>query len=291
MHSFSCTFFTQPLVSLLRRATVTTVGLSIPSALQCSRHSPLCPPVSIKLRLQVRRRSDVFCTPSSSPFLGSLTHSGVPVSLPFPTGPPPSNYGYPPPFPPIIHYPQSTDEEVPVSRFQRSREPSVPPSTPSPPRYTSRFFPILNQGSPPVPRLRPASWGSPSRAEEEFDDRQLTRSRSSAEFGGHFGGDEEDLPFGTRTLPPPPTHYDPRRLAAYTTSNASSSSREGSTDSWDVSTTDSLSAAPSLLNYPHEEYGQGHGSFVHTNAGDVTRRSSDQPEARYILHRDRMNAY
>lgn len=70
---FSCTFLTQPWVSLLRQETVTAVIPSIPLTCQCSCHPLLHFPVSIKPWLWVCQHPDIFCAPMVSPLLGSLT--------------------------------------------------------------------------------------------------------------------------------------------------------------------------------------------------------------------------
>jgi len=132
--------------------------------------------------------------------------------------------------------------------------PITPPHTPGPPQYTGGFLTALNSGSPPIPRLRPASWGSPSQVDEAFEGNRLTRSRSSIDFRGNWGG-EEDLPFGKRTLPPLLVPYDPWRLGVRTTPNTSStSSRDHSPDSGDMSATNSVPSTSFPNNYSNRGY-------------------------------------
>lgn len=124
------------------------------------------------------------------------------------------------------------------------------------PRYTGGFFAVLGTpGSPPIPRLRPASWGSPSQVDEAFESHRPARSRSSVDFRGSSSDEEEDPPFDGGPLPPLPVLNDPRRLGIRKTSNISStSSRDHSLDSGDLSATNSLPSTSFLTNDPDGEY-------------------------------------
>ena len=143
--------------------------------------------------------------------------------------------------------------QVSIPRMQRAGPAITPFATPDPPGYTDRFLATPNPESPPVPRLRPASWGSPSHVDEAFESRWFTRSRSSAGFLEDSSG-EEDLPFGRRTLPPLPIPYDLRRSDVRMTSNTSSApSRDLSPDSGDPSAANPASTS-FRTNYPEREY-------------------------------------
>ena len=137
---------------------------------------------------------------------------------------------------------------------QRAGVAAVPFDTPNPRQYTGGFLATPNPGSPPIPRLRPASWGSPSQVDEAFESRWFARSRSSAGFREDSSGDE-DLPFGRRTLPPLPIPYDPRRSDVRMTSNTSfAPSRDLSPDSGDLSAANSASSTSFHTNCPDREY-------------------------------------
>ena len=107
---------------------------------------------------------------------------------------------------------------------------------------------------PPLPRLRPASWGSPSRMDEAFEGRQPTRSRSSSNLRGDSSGeDDRDLPFGGRTLPPLFTLNDPWRSDVRVVPNISSSP-DHSPGSEGLSITNSPPSTYFPTIYPDREY-------------------------------------
>ena len=196
------------------------------------------------------------CASACSPSLESSTHSGASSSY-LPSADHLSNsYGLPTLFSSDIHQPRVGDEQVPIPCAQRTGVAITPFDTPDPPRYTGGFLSTPNSGSPPppIPRLRPASWGSPSQVGGAFESRRLTRSRSSAGYRGDSSS-EEDLPFGRRTLPPLPIPYDPWRLGVRTTPNPGSTpSRDLSSDSGDLSATNSVPSTFFHTNYPDRGY-------------------------------------
>lgn len=192
------------------------------------------------------------CTSAYSPSLESSTPSGA-SSCHLPSAAHISNsYGPPTLFSNGIH-PRIDYERVAIPCAQRAGVATVPFDTPNPRQHTGRFLATPNPGSPPTPRLRPASWGSPSHVDEAFESRWFTRSRSSAGFLEDSSG-EEDLPFGRRTLPPLPIPYDLRRSDVRMTSNTSSApSRDLSPDSGDPSAANPASTS-FRTNYPEREY-------------------------------------
>lgn len=164
--------------------------------------------------------------------------------------------GYRPPafFHSNIHPPHIGNAQVPIPPAQRAGLAIAPFDTPDLQRYADGFLAIPNPRTPPIPPLRPASWGSPSQVDEVFERRQLTRSRSSDGFRGDSGG-EEDLPFGRRTLPPLPIPYDPWRWGIRATPNIRSTpTRDLSPDSGDMSTTNSVSSTSFHTNYTDGGY-------------------------------------
>jgi hypothetical protein len=194
------------------------------------------------------------CISSFSSGLESSTHSGASDSSCIISASVSNNYEPLTPFSGDIHPPRVSGERVPFPRAQREGMPSTPPHTPGPPRYTGGFFTVLNSGSPPVPRLRPASWGSPSQVDEAFESNRLTRSRSSVDFRGNPSG-EEDLPFSRRTLPSLLVPYDPWHSGVRTTPNTSSaSSRDHSSDCGDLSTTHSVPSTSFPANFSDRVY-------------------------------------
>jgi len=179
-------------------------------------------------------------------------HSGASSSPYFVPAGTSNNYEPPTPFSGNIHPPHVSGERAPFPLVQREGIPIAPPYTPGTPRYTGGFFTTLNSGSPPVPRLRPASWGSPSQVDEAFEGNRLTRSRSTVDFRGNG---EEDLPFGGGTLPPLLVPDDPWRLSVRTTPNTSSASSRGhSPESGDLSTTNSVPSTSFPTNYLDRGY-------------------------------------
>jgi hypothetical protein len=171
-------------------------------------------------------------------------------------GPTPNDYELPNPSSSTIQPSLMRDEEVSFPDRQMAGASTTPFYSPGPPWRTGGFLAIPGiPGSPHVPRLRPASWGSPSQVDEAFEGHQLTRSRSSADFGGNSNGEEEDLPFCGRTLPPLIIPHDPWRSGPRTTPNVSStSSRDHSPGSRGLSTTNSLPSTSFPTNYSDEEY-------------------------------------
>lgn len=168
---------------------------------------------------------------------------------------PPSSHGSPTPLLSIVPPPPITDEQVSLSRIQTPAAPPIPPHTPSTPQYTSRFFPDLSQGSPPIARLRPASWSSSSLVDEEFDDYRPTRSKSTADFRRDSGDDQENPSFGTSTLQPLSTH-DPWGPGVFPPINASPiPPREGFIEAGAPPITDSLPVTPFPTDYLNEKYG------------------------------------
>ena len=167
---------------------------SIPQAI---RYLPPSLSIPVKLWLQVCHRS------CSLRLIVVLTILRPPVDSEAPSsshlasvGPTSNEWGPPPPSSSTIHPPRTSGEQVSFPRVRMDDMPITP------------FYPP----GPPLPRLRPASWGSPSRMDEASDGRQLTRSRSSANLRGDSSGeDDRDLPFGGRTLPPLSILNDPWR--------------------------------------------------------------------------------
>ena len=155
-----------------------------------------------------------------------------------------------------IHLPRINGEQVSFPHVQRAGMPTTYFDPQGPPQYTGGLLAIPeNPVNPPVPRLRATSWGPPSWLGEAFEGRRPTRSRSSVDFRGGSGA-EEDLPFGGRTLPPLPALNDPWRLDIRTAPNINAtSSRDHSPGSEDLSLINSLPSAPSLTNDPDREYG------------------------------------
>lgn len=122
------------------------------------------------------------------------------------------------------------------------------------PLYTSGFFTDLGTpGSLPIPRLRPASWDSSPQVDEAFESRRSTR-RPSVDFRGSSSGEEEDLPFGGRTLPPLPILNDPWYSGGQTAPNIISTFRDHSPDNEDLSATNSLHSTSSPTDNPDKEY-------------------------------------
>ena len=160
------------------------------------------------------------------------------------------------PFTQNTHPPHIFNEQVPISRMQRSGVPSIPAYTQNTPLYTSNFF--SNQGSASVPRLRPASWDSPSQVDEEIENYYLPRTRSSVDLLGDSSGEEEGLLLGRRTLPPLIIPHGSWNLDVHTASNASQiSSCERTPDSVDISATISIPTVPFLTNFSNEKYRWG----------------------------------
>ena len=182
------------------------------------------------------------------------THSGSSNSNPAPVSHILSGYRRPA-FPHSnIHPPHIGDVQVPIPRAQRAGVAVAPFDTPDLQRYADGFLAIPNPGTPPIPPLRPASWGSPSQVDEVFERRRLTRPRSSIDLRGDSSGDE-DLPFGRRTLPPLPIPYDPWRWGIRATPNIGSTPpRDLSPDSGDLSTTNSVSSTSFHTNYTDGGY-------------------------------------
>ena len=194
------------------------------------------------------------CASVNSPPLVSSTHSGASSSSYLASaGPIFNNHELPAPFPNDNH-PPHMNSQVLIPRVQRAEAAITPFDTPDPPRYTGGFLAIPNPASPPVPRLRPASWGSPSQMDGISESHRLTRSRSSANFR-EDSSSEEDLPFGRRTLPPLPILYDPWRSDLRMASNTSRApSRDLSPDSGDLSTTNSVVSTSFHTNYSDRGY-------------------------------------
>ena len=148
-----------------------------------------------------------------------------------------------------IHLPGVDNEQLSFPPFYSQGPSQYTGGTLSAPRTS---------GSPPVPHLRPASWGPPSWVDEAFERHQLARSGSSVDFPGDSGGEEEDLPFGGRTLPPLPILGDPWRSGARTMPSLSPTlPRDHSPGSEDLPATSSLPSTPFSTNYhyPGGEYG------------------------------------
>lgn len=136
-----------------------------------------------------------------------------------------------------IDLPRTSDQQTPIPRMQGARVGITPFDTSNRRGYAGGPPAIQDSGMPLVPRLRPASWGSPSRVNETSESRGLARPSSLTGLRG-ASSSEEDLPFGQRTLPPLPIHYDPRRLGFHTTPNTSSApSRDFSPESGDMPAT------------------------------------------------------
>ena len=127
-------------------------------------------------------------------------------------------------------------------RMQRVTVPIAPFYSQGPPHYAGGFLAVPeNPRDPPAPRLRPASWGPPEWIDGGLEGHPQTRSRSSVDYRGGSSGEEEDLPFGGRTLPPLPALDDLWCLGARPTPNVSSTlSRDHSPASEDLSVTSSL---------------------------------------------------
>ena len=168
------------------------------------------------------------------PPLESSTHSGA--SSPYLIS---NNYEVSTRLSSDIRRPCIDDERGPTPRVRRTGAAIIPFNTPDRPRYTGGFLAIPGLGGAPGPRLRPASWDSPSRVDGTLESPRLTRSRSSDDFRGDSG--DEDLPFGRRTLPPLPVPSDSWRSDFHTTPTASSTpSRDLSPDSGNLSATNSV---------------------------------------------------
>lgn len=184
------------------------------------------------------------CASAYLPSPESSTHGGASGSSHFAsTGPTTglisNNHELPTSFPNVNRLPR-TSGQVSNPRIQRAGAAITLFDAPDPLRYAGGFLATPNTGSPPVPRLRPASWGSPSQTDGAPDSHRLTRSRSSADFR-EDSSDEEDLPFGRRTLPPLPIPYDPRRSGFRTAPSTNPTpSRDISPDSEDLSATNSV---------------------------------------------------
>lgn len=166
-------------------------------------------------------------------------------------GPTSDNLEQPTPFLQNTHPRRDFDEQVPMSHVQRSGVSSISPHRQSTSCYTGNFF--SNQSSPPVPRLRPASWGSPSQVDEEFENHRITRSRSSIDLWGDQGGEDEGFLSARRAPPPGHIPHESWHSDVYTTSNASHNSPyESSPDSGHVSATGSIPIVPLPLNLPND---------------------------------------
>lgn len=141
------------------------------------------------------------------------------------------------------------DEQVSFPHEQRVGVPIAPFYSQDPLHHTDEIFtePETSR-TPPVARLRPASWGGPpSWVDEAFENRRTPQLRSSVQFRGG-PGDDEDLPFGGRTLPPLPVLNDPWRSGAHTTPSINSTSRDHSPGSEGLSATSSLPSTSFLTN-------------------------------------------
>ena len=194
------------------------------------------------------------CLSACSPSLESSIHSRASSSHLPPVSHILRGHGRPAFFYSNIHPPRIGGVQVPIPRAQRVGVAIAPFDTPDLQRYTDGFRAIPNPRTPPIPRLRPASWNSPSQMDEVFESHRFTRSRSSGDFRGDSSG-EEDLPFGRRTLPPLPIPYDPWRFDVRATPNTSSAPpRDLSPDSGDLSTTNSVSSTSFHTNYPDGGY-------------------------------------
>jgi len=145
------------------------------------------------------------------------------------------DWGTPTPPPSATHPLRTSGEQVLFPRVQLT--PSYPPG-------------------PSLPRLRPASWGLPSQANEAFEGHRSTRSLSSANFRRGLDDEEEDLdlPFGGRTLPPLFVPSDPPQYGVPTMSTINSSA-DHSPSSEAMSTTNSLASASFPTNFPDGGYG------------------------------------
>ena len=217
-----------------------------------------------------------------SPLPGPPIHSSASTSYLPPTGRFSGNYEPSTSFPTNIYFSHSqSNEHVPISHPQRPRAttPSHPPSTP---QYTRGFPAIPSPENPPVPRLRPASWGSLPEVNCPYGGRPLKRARSSTDLLGYSSSEDEELSFGKRTLPPPLTSSDRWSLGTYTTSNASAtSSRLPTPDNFDFPIHYPASAPPYLTNYASDR------AIVPLADNDVDkdvrRFASDQPQARYAF--------
>ena len=179
------------------------------------------------------------CPSSCSPSLRPPVDSGAPSSSHLASAGPISNeWGSQTPSSSTTHPPRTSGEQV---SFPRVGMPYVP---------INPFYPP----GPPLPRLRPASWGSPSRTDEAFEGRRPTRSMSSADLRGDSSGeDDRDLPFGGRTLPPLLIINDPWRSDVRAVPNVSSSP-DHSPGSEALSITNSPPSAYFPINYPDGEY-------------------------------------
>lgn len=198
--------------------------------------------------------SGVFCVSSSPPYLGSHRDNESPAFFLFPASHAPGNHEPPIPLSHSTHPPYISHEQVPISRMQRSGTPSIPPYIPPTPRYTSGFLP--NQESPPVPRLRPASWVLPTLVDDEFENYHSTRPSTPADFRERSSGGEEDRPFSGTTFPPLITPHGSWDLGVHTASSASHTpSGENAPDRHrgNISTTSSMLTAP-LTNCSNENY-------------------------------------
>lgn len=152
------------------------------------------------------------------------------------TGPTSDDWGPPTPSSSAIHPPLISKEQVSFPRVQSAGMPVTP------------FYPP----GPPLPQLRPASWGSPSLMDEAFEGHRPTRSRSTVDFRGDRSEDE-DLPFGGRTLPPLLALNDPWRSGVRPMTNISSSP-DYSPVSEGLSITNSPPSPSFPTNYPNGGY-------------------------------------
>jgi len=201
---------------------------------QAIRYPPPSLSISIKLWLQVCRRSCALTPIVVLTILRPPVDSGAPSSSHLVSPGPTSNeWGPPTPSPNTTHPPRTSGEQVSFPRVRMAGVPITP------------FYPP----GPPLPRLRPASWGSPSRT-----DGQPTRSRSSADLRGNSSGeDDRALPFGGRTLPPLLIINDPWRSGVRAVPNINSSP-DRSPGSEGLSITSSPPSAYFPTNYPDRGY-------------------------------------
>ena len=271
---------------VLRRATDTAVGPPLcqaSSAVLILSHRPLdIPSPPSQSQSNYSSRSVVvplyLSVSLCSPPLGSLMHSGASSSynlLPVgPTSndcepPTPSSAAYPPSsraiYPPssnaihppsssVIYQPHTSHEQTSFPRVQRAEMPAIPSHSPIPPQHLVGFFAVpRSSGTPPVPRLRPASWNSPSQVDETPEGYRPTQPSPQIGFRGDVGY-EEDLPFGGRTLPPLPVANDPWRSGVQSLPDTGPTSYDHPTGSEDLSTTNSLPSTSFPTNFPDGEY-------------------------------------
>ena len=224
-------------------------------SLGCPTPPSLLPSINFHLNQTQRLSSlSLLVSMTCSQSFESSTHRGSPSS-PYlvSVGRVASERGLPTPFTGDIGPSRAGHQQIPIPRMQGARAAITPFDTFDLRGYAEGFPVIRDSETSLVPRLRPASWDSPSRVDGTYESRGSARPSSLAELRGDSSG-EEDLPFGRRTLPPLPIHYDPRRLDFGTTPNTSSApSRDLSPEGGDPPATNTVH--PTSFHASHSDGG------------------------------------